>query len=154
MDMMSEFFPLGFSHYLAGGLVIGFAVSLLFITTGLVGGMSGVFTTSWSYLSSFSFFQKESHLASREWRLIYAIGLMFGAFIWLMLSKEGLPITEVPTWRLIVGGFIAGFGARLGNGCTSGHGICGMASLSGYSLLSVLVFLTTAIITANLFALL
>jgi uncharacterized membrane protein YedE/YeeE len=56
----------------------------------------------------------------------------------------------VPWWQLLLGGFIAGFGARLSNGCTSGHGICGMASLQLPSLLAVLTFLATAMVTANL----
>ena len=56
--------------------------------------------------------------------------------------------TEVPAWRLLLGGLVAGYGARLSGGCTSGHGICGMASLSAGSLAMVATFLTTGILTA------
>jgi uncharacterized membrane protein YedE/YeeE len=61
-------------------------------------------------------------------------------------------VTQVPAWQLALGGFIAGFGARLSNGCTAGHGICGVASLQSASMLSVLVFLATAMITARVVA--
>ncbi len=57
--------------------------------------------------------------------------------------------TQVAAWQLPVGGFIAGFGARMSNGCTSGHGICGLASLQIPSLLAVATFLTTAIVVAH-----
>ena len=55
----------------------------------------------------------------------------------------------MPWWQLLAGGVVAGFGARLANGCTSGHGICGLASLQWPSLLAVLTFLATAIVTAR-----
>ena len=58
--------------------------------------------------------------------------------------------TSVPVWQLLVGGFLAGYGARLGNGCTSGHGICGLGSLQLPSLGAVLTFMGTAFLTANL----
>ena len=60
--------------------------------------------------------------------------------------------TAVPVWQLLVGGFFVGYGARLGNGCTSGHGICGLGSLQWPSLLAVLTFMATAFLTANLSA--
>lgn len=60
--------------------------------------------------------------------------------------------TAVPAWQLLVGGFFVGYGARLGNGCTSGHGICGLRSLQLPSLLAVLTFMATAFLTANLAA--
>jgi uncharacterized protein len=60
--------------------------------------------------------------------------------------------TEVPVWALGIGGFFVGYGARLGNGCTSGHGICGLGSLQWPSLLAVLTFMATAFLTANLVA--
>ena len=60
--------------------------------------------------------------------------------------------TAVPAWQLLVGGCFVGYGARLGNGCTSGHGICGLGSLQWPSLMAVLTFMATAFLTANLFA--
>ncbi|MCU0957099.1 MAG: YeeE/YedE family protein, partial [Hydrogenophaga sp.] len=123
-------FPLGWSHYLLGGLSIGAGVALLFILTGLVGGMSSVFSSTWSYVVRRPFFQQERFTSSRQWRLIYAAGLLLGAGIWWWLLGDGEPLrTEVPPWMLLLGGVLVGYGARLGNGCTSGHGICGLGSM-------------------------
>ena len=89
-------------------------------------------------------------LDSRGWRIYLAVGLIAGTALYWYGLGPGVPWqTSIPLWQLGVGGFIAGFGARLGNGCTSGHGICGMASLQWPSLLSVLIFLGVAIVTAQ-----
>jgi len=152
MDL-SSLFPFGWSHYLLGGLLIGAGVALLFVLTGLVGGMSSVFSSTWSYLLRTTYFQQERYTGSRNWRLVYAAGLVVGALVWWLGFSDDTPLrTGVPTWALVVGGFFVGYGARLGNGCTSGHGICGLGSLQWPSLLAVLTFMATAFITANLMA--
>ena len=126
-------------------------MSLLFIATGLVGGMSTVFTTVWSFFSQQPYFSQPRFLSSRAWRLVYALGIIAGAALWL--ATLGSPFrTSIPIWQLAAGGFLAGFGARLSNGCTAGHGICGMASFQVPSILAVLVFLATAMATAHLVA--
>lgn len=146
---MPDLLPFGWAHYLAGGVLLGLGMSLLFVATGLVGGMSTVFTTVWSYFSGAPYFSQERFLASRHWRLVYAAGIVLGAALWLAFF--GAPFrTEVPLLQLAAGGFIAGFGARLSNGCTAGHGICGMASLQPPSIAAVATFLATAFLTANL----
>ena len=138
-------------------------MSLIFLATGLIGGMSTVFTTVWSFFSQAPYFQEARFVASRGWRLVYAAGLVLGAFLFyalgiiagaaLWLATLGSPFrTGIPIWQLAAGGFLAGFGARLSNGCTAGHGICGMASLQPASILSVLIFLATAMATARLVA--
>lgn len=148
--MIDSLFPQGMGHYLLGGLAIGAAVGLLYVMTGLVGGMSTLFSSTWSYLSRLPQFQQERLVTSRHWRLVYAAGLILGAGLYL--ATLGAPfVTEVASWRLLVGGVLIGFGARLANGCTAGHGICGLASLQLPSLLAVLVFLSTAIGVAHLF---
>jgi uncharacterized membrane protein YedE/YeeE len=150
---LTNLFPLGWQHYLLGGLLIGAGVSLLFMFTGLVGGMSTVFTSSWSFVSRRPFFQQARFTGSRGWRLVYAAGLVLGALVWWLVFSDGTPLsTGVPVWMLLLGGFFVGYGARLGNGCTSGHGICGLGSLQLPSLLAVLTFMATAFITANLVA--
>ncbi|HST00930.1 MAG TPA: YeeE/YedE thiosulfate transporter family protein [Usitatibacter sp.] len=146
---MAALFPLGWEHYLAGGLLLGVGMSLLFIGTGLIGGMSTVFSTAWSFFSGAPYFRQERFVSTRHWRLVYAAGIILGALLWLILLGQPF-VTEVPYWRLAVGGFIAGFGARLSNGCTAGHGICGMASLQPASILAVCAFLATAMVTAHL----
>ncbi|MFW5331457.1 YeeE/YedE family protein [Hydrogenophaga sp. ZJX-1] len=153
MDATLSLFPLGWQHYLLGGLFIGAGVALLFVFTGLVGGMSSVFSSTWSYLLRQPYFQQARYTGSRGWRLVYAAGLVLGALVWWLGFSDGTPLTtEVPVWALLVGGFLVGYGARLGNGCTSGHGICGLGSLQWPSLLAVLTFMATAFITANLVA--
>ncbi len=122
---------------------------MLFVFTGLIGGMSTVFTTVWSFFSRAPYFQEERFVSSRVWRLVYAAGLIAGALAWLVAMGEPFA-TQVPAWQLALGGFLAGYGARLSNGCTAGHGICGIASLQPASMLSVATFLATAMIPARL----
>lgn len=145
----AELFPQGMAHYLAGGLLIGAAVGLLYLLTGLVGGMSTVFTSTWSWVSQAAYFQESRFRDSRRWRLVYAAGLILGGALYVIVDGESFQ-TGISPWRLLLGGFLIGFGARLGNGCTAGHGICGLASLQGPSLAAVLVFMTTAIGIAHL----
>jgi uncharacterized membrane protein YedE/YeeE len=132
-------------------VLLGLGMSLLFISTGLIGGMSTVFTTLWSFFSQAPYFREQRFVSSRTWRLVYALGLVLGALAWLLAIGE-VTRTQVPAWQLAIGGFLAGFGARLSNGCTAGHGICGMASLQPASMLSVAIFLATAMATARLVA--
>jgi len=123
------------------------------VLTGLVGGMSTVFSSTWSFVVRRPFFQQARFTDSRGWRLVYALGLVLGALVWWLGFAGGAPqTTSVPVWQLLVGGFLVGYGARLGNGCTSGHGICGLGSLQWPSLLAVLTFMATAFLTANLVA--
>lgn len=151
--MIESLFPNGILPYLAGGICIGLAVSLIFVLTGQVAGMSSVFSSTLSWFSKQRYFQQPRLLESRIWRLWLAVGLVMGAALYWFGFGPGTPWqTEVPYWQLGLGGFIAGYGARLGNGCTSGHGICGMASLQGLSILSVCIFLSVAIVTAQLIA--
>ncbi len=151
MTDLLTFFPLGWQHYLLGGLFIGAGVALLFVLTGLVGGMSSVFSSTWSFVVRAPYFQQARYTGSRSWRLVYAAGLVLGALVWWLAFSDRTPqTTEVPVWALLLGGFLVGYGARLGNGCTSGHGICGLGSLQWPSLLAVLTFMGTAFITANL----
>jgi len=153
MNEAISLFPLGWQHYLLGGVFIGAGVALLFLFTGLVGGMSTVFSSTWSFVLKRAFFQQARLTDTRVWRLVYALGLVLGAGVWWLLMSDGTPLTtEVPVALLLVGGFLVGYGARLGNGCTSGHGICGLGSLNWPSLLAVLTFMATAFITANLVA--
>ena len=145
--MISELFPNGLERYLIGGALMGLGVSLLYLATGRQGGVSTFFSAAWSWCLNTPFFRQASLAGSRQWRLVYSVGLLLGGTLYALL---GLPLeaTQLPQWKFIIGGLLIGFGARLGGGCTSGHGICGMASLSTGSLLMVCIFLGTAIATA------
>lgn len=152
-DWTLTLFPLGWQHYLLGGVLIGAGVALLFVFTGLVGGMSSVFSSTWSFVVNQPFFQQARFVESRDWRLVYALGLILGALVWWLVFADAAPqSTSIPVWQLLLGGFLVGYGARLGNGCTSGHGICGLGSLQWPSLLAVLTFMGTAFLTANVVA--
>lgn len=143
-------FPLGWVHYLVGGVLIGLGVSLLFLLTGWVGGMSTVFSSTWSYVSRLAFFQQARFVDTRAWRLVFALGLVLGALLWWLAFGPGVPLqTSIPLWQLGLGGVLVGFGARLSNGCTSGHGICGLSSLQFPSLVAVLTFMATGFATAH-----
>lgn len=147
---LAALFPNGWGHYLAGGVAIGAGVALLYVVTGRLAGMSSVFTSSWSYLSSRTAFRQPRWLASRAWRLQLALGLVLGAALWWLVLGPAEPLhTAVPAWRLALGGLVAGFGARLAGGCTSGHGICGLGSLKLPSLIAVLTFMATGFLTAQ-----
>lgn len=145
--MFASFFPHGIAPYLAGGILIGLGVALLFAVTGRQGGASTFFSATWSWVLNTPFFRQASLRNSRQWRLVYAAGFVLGGLLYLAL---GLPQTgsHMPAWKLALGGLLIGYGARLGGGCTSGHGICGMASLNRGSMLVVVTFMVTAIGTA------
>ena len=147
--MITQYFPNGFAPYLGGGSLIGLGIALLYLATGRPGDISTFFSAAWSYCLRSRFFQQPALRDGRQWRLVYALGLVLGGSLYarLGLSAEA---SQLPAWKLAVGGLLIGFGARLGGGCTSGHGICGMASLSAGSLAMVATFLTTGIVTAHL----
>ena len=96
-------------------------------------------------------FSKKAYRESRGWRIIYAIGVISRAFIYIiMVSPKGFFTTAIQMWRIMLGDFLMGFGTRLSQGYTSGYGISGLASLSTTSLYEVITFLSVGISTALL----
>jgi hypothetical protein len=149
--MIETLFPHGWQHYLAGGLLIGAGTGALYLLLGWIGGMSTVFSATWSFFSRQPFFQQARFVDTRAWRLVFALGLVLGAAAWWALAgPAGGFQTALPPWQLLLGGVFVGFGARLSNGCTSGHGICGLSSLQLPSLVAVLTFMGAAFVTARL----
>lgn len=122
---------------LIGGLLIGLAAVLLLWGQGRIAGISGI----------------ASHLLDtqgyeRNWRLVFLCGLVGGAGVWFVLSgKLPEPRATLPGWLLALAGLLVGYGSAMGNGCTSGHGVCGLGRLSLRSLAAVMVFLSVAIAT-------
>lgn len=148
-------FPLGVNSYILGGLVIGLGVSFVYILTGEHATQSSLFSSTMSYFSNLPYFQRKTYLDSREWRLYFALGVILGALLYTVtISPDGFWTTTVQWWRLLLGGFLVGFGTRLSSGCTSGHGISGIASLSTTSLIAVITFILFGVITANIMLLL
>jgi uncharacterized membrane protein YedE/YeeE len=142
-------FPLGIFPYIVGGVLIGLGVSYIHVATGLHATQSSFFSTTLSYFSKRPYFQQKQYLDSRGWRITFAVGVILGAFICTVtLCHDGFFTTSVQWWRLALGGFLVGFGTRLSKGCTSGHGISGLASLSTTSLYAVITFLGVGILTA------
>jgi uncharacterized membrane protein YedE/YeeE len=120
------------------------------VLTGRIGGMSTVFSSTWSFFSRVPYFQQERFTGGRVWRLVYAAGLILGAALWWVgFGPSQALSTGVPAWQLLLGGLLVGYGARLSNGCTSGHGICGLAHAVAVAGGSV-IFMATGFATAHL----
>jgi uncharacterized membrane protein YedE/YeeE len=148
-------FPLGVASYILGGVIIGLGVSFVYVLTGQHATQSSLFSSTISYFSKIPYFNRKTYLDSREWRLYFAAGVILGALIYTVtISPDGFWTTSVQWWRLLIGGFLVGFGTRLSSGCTSGHGISGIASMSTTSLFAVITFIVVGAITANIILLL
>jgi uncharacterized membrane protein YedE/YeeE len=126
------------AYAIAGGLLIGIAAALVLLLTGRIAGVSGMFATVVRIAD-----------AGPPWRLAAAFvaGLPLGAaIVSLLIRKPAIEVTSsVPL--LIAAGLLVGFGTRLGNGCTSGHGVCGIGRLSSRSIAATLTFMSAAAAT-------
>ncbi len=128
--MSSAFTP--FSALIGGGL-IGAAAALLWLALGRIAGISGILGQAIAGVTA---------AAERLWRILFLVGLPLGAYLAVRLGWATAP-SAPPANLLLAGiaGLLVGFGTRLGSGCTSGHGICGLARLSPRSLAATLVFM-------------
>lgn len=127
---------------LAGGVLIGISVSILMYLNGRIAGISGIVA---GVFTAPSFEEK-------AWRLAFVIGLVLGGAVYMHF----FPITIVPrefmsTALLVLGGLVIGVGTAMGNGCTSGHGICGISRFSLRSLVATATFLLSGMITVYVF---
>ena len=119
---------------LLGGALIGLAASLLLLLNGRVAGITGIV----------------AGLAGRDalWRVLFVGGMVLAGAAVGHLLPGSLQITvHLPAGTLIAGGLLVGFGTRLANGCTSGHGVCGIARLSKRSIAATLVFMSAGVLT-------
>jgi uncharacterized membrane protein YedE/YeeE len=133
---MPEFTPLS---ALAGGVLIGLAAALLLVANGRIAGISGILGGLFSPVRD-----------ERNWRLAFTAGLLgAGAFAAFFLpgSIGSSPRSLV---TLVVGGLLVGIGTRLGSGCTSGHGVCGVGRLSPRSIVATLTFIALGIVAVRL----
>jgi uncharacterized membrane protein YedE/YeeE len=125
---------------LLGGLLIGLAAAVLLLLNGRISGISGIVAGLLAPRSS-----------EVGWRVVFIAGLLLGALGYMLATGGSFPVgmqASVPV--LIVAGLLVGFGTRLGSGCTSGHGLCGIALLSKRSIAASAVFFGVAIITVFL----
>jgi len=141
---MGDFFPNGIAPYLQGGLLVGLGVAVIYLTVGVKAGVSSFLSSTLTWFTPW-----RAERTSRDWRLAMVVGMVAGAWLYAA-TYDGWFRTEVAPWRLALGGLLVGYGSRLSSGCTSGHGLCGLASFSRASLLAVLVFMVVAILTAQL----
>lgn len=146
----AELFPRGISQYAIGGVLIGFGVSVIYLGTAIAAGASTFFESTLSYVSTVERFHRPKYLASRDWRVFFTLSMVAGAAVYALAYQPGIWTTDVQPWRLLTGGFLVGVGTRIGKGCTSGHGINGLASLSRTSFVNVVTFIAVAIGTALL----
>ena len=119
---------------LVGGVLIGLAAVLLMLLNGRIAGVSGILGEALTG-------------DDRGWRLAFLAGLVAAPLLMGVLG-DPMPSPRMPaSWAVIVAaGLLVGFGARLGGGCTSGHGVCGMARLSPRSIVATLIFMATAMV--------
>jgi uncharacterized membrane protein YedE/YeeE len=134
--MIADFAPL---QALLGGALIGLAASLLLWTAGRIAGVSGIAAGAITAPGP-----------DRDWRTAFLVGLIFGPVIFAWLGGA-LPTPLLPGLPvLVVAAILVGVGTQLGNGCTSGHGVCGLARLSPRSIAATATFVATAMATVFL----
>jgi uncharacterized membrane protein YedE/YeeE len=128
MDYITQFTPY---RSLLGGILIGLSSVLFLWVNGRIAGMSGLVHGLLPPDKPFPF-----------WRLTFIIGLMLGgSFYFLLPSIQFVPRINYPVYLLLIGGFCVGFGTRMGHGCTSGHGVSGIARFSKRSIIATLTFI-------------
>ena len=125
---------------LVGGVLIGLAVALMLLLNGRLAGISGIVSGMLS-----------SKAGNMVWRLAFVAGLMLGALAYVLVSGGPLTVNVLASPpAILIGGLLVGFGTRMGSGCTSGHGLCGLALLSRRSVVATAVFFGVAMVTVFL----
>ena len=131
---MAQFTPLSAA---IGGALIGLSAVLLMLLTGRIAGISGIFSGLLNLRSE-----------DKDWRIAFIAGLILAPVIAGAIGYGMAPPKLPANWTVLVAaGLLVGFGTRLGGGCTSGHGICGIGRLSLRSIAATIVFMATAVIT-------
>jgi uncharacterized membrane protein YedE/YeeE len=128
--------PVGWGGALLGGALIGTAATALLWLNGRTAGISGI-------TSAAAFGVR----GDRAWRIAFLTGLVLASGAYMAwVPGAALPRSGYPPALLVAAGVLVGFGARMGSGCTSGHGVCGLARFSQRSLVAVAVFMVTAML--------
>ena len=121
-----------------GGALIGLSATFLMLSMGKIAGISGLFR---SLITAGD--------RDKGWKRAFFAGLLLAAFLVFNFTPAGFALREgYPLWKLIAGGLLVGYGTAMGSGCTSGHGVCGIARFSRRSLTATVVFMACGVITA------
>jgi uncharacterized membrane protein YedE/YeeE len=128
---------------IVGGLLIGLASILLMAGIGRIAGVTGILAGVFAGLF-------RANKSEWSWRLAFVLGLAISPLLYAIFGE--LPVIEIQTdWpALLFAGLIVGFGTRLGSGCTSGHGVCGISRLSPRSIIATIVFMGAGFATVGL----
>ncbi|EOS8337132.1 YeeE/YedE family protein [Vibrio parahaemolyticus] len=125
------------SESLFGGILLGISATILLLVNGKIAGISGIMNGIMS-----------PKKGDYSWRLLFAVGMIAGGLISVLMLGVAAPSTaNLSLGMVIAAGLLVGIGTRLGNGCTSGHGICGMGRLSKRSIVATCVFMAVAGLT-------
>lgn len=129
---------------LIGGGIIGIAVSIMLVFNGRVTGISGIISGILLPIKT-----------DLSWRVLFITGLLFGGFILKLFHPQAFESysQNMSLFDYAFAGLLVGFGTLLGNGCTSGHGVCGISRMSARSILATLTFITFGIISVLIFKL-
>lgn len=129
--------PESWVHALVGGALIGVAAALLLVTHGRIAGISGV---------AGGLLRRDA--PDRAWRVAFLAGLLASGAVAGLIAPEAIGDSVRSLPAVVIAGVLVGFGTQLGNGCTSGHGVCGLARLSPRSFAAVITFVLTGALTA------
>ena len=120
---------------LTGGILLGLSAIWLLLTLGRVAGISGI---AWGSIAG----------PDRGWRWLFLLGLLLGGLPTHTVLGQPLPDESIaPTWLIAISGLLVGIGTRMGSGCTSGHGVCGLGRRSPRSVTATLTFMTLGMVT-------
>lgn len=129
---------------LAGGALIGLAVALFLLGNGAIAGVSGLLGGAVRGL-----WQRVDGRAQRE-RFAFLAGLVAAPLVWRVFAAAPASRVDIGPAAVVIAGLLVGFGTRLGGGCTSGHGVCGLARLSLRSLVATALFMAAGFATVYL----
>ena len=120
---------------LTGGVLLGLSAMWLLLSLGRIAGISGI---AWGSFSG----------PERSWRWLFLLGLLAGGLVTHnVIGRPIPPESTAPLWLIATSGLLVGLGTRMGGGCTSGHGVCGLGRRSPRSLVATLTFMTLGVIT-------
>lgn len=134
--MITHFTPIA---SLLGGVLIGLSAVMLMALNGRIAGMTGIFS---GILAPFD--------GANRWRLAFLAGAILAPFLAQFFGAGFASVAPVTGLPLALGGVIVGIGVSFGGGCTSGHGVCGIARLSPRSIVATLVFMAATFVTVTL----